>query len=390
MRIAEIIGRYPPVYGGQTPVEIEINRQLAKRGHLIYFLTPRYDKIHAEYEYYEGINVVRVSPPLKGPLSELIYILNAFTKIRKLKIAPDIIVDLIPFGNSMLITRFFSKFWNIPVIGKLSQAGTNEPLASGNGSFGFLRKQLYDTYSKIIAIAPILVENCKLAGIVEDRVKLISNCLNTDLFVPVVDNVRQELKQRLFPGVKGKIVTVVGSVSKRKRPHLAIEAWKILKTKYVESATLVFIGPVTSSGQPFDGQYVDQLNKKICQYGLEDSVIFTGFQKNVHEYFQVSDIALFVSEREGLGMVVLEAMSSETPVVTVNLEKITEYILTDEKEGFVTSDDPFEISDRILILLSNPEIGKSMGKFGRMKVLDKFSVNKITDEIENLYHNAIS
>lgn len=390
MKIAVIIGRFPPVYGGQTPVEININRELAKRGHTIYFLTPKFNQIHAEHENYEGINVVRVNPPLRGPLSELLFVLNAFAKIRKLRIAPDIILDLIPFGNSMLITRIYSNLLNIPVVCKLTQVGTNEPFAAGNGKFGFLRKKLFHTYDKVISISPILLENCQRAGIPENRIELISNCVNTDIFVPVIKNVKNSLRRKLFPGLKGKIVIVVGTVSKRKRPHLAIEAWKILKTKHTEPATLVFVGPIKSTGHPFDEKYVDQLKEKIKQFNLEDSVIFTGVQNKIYEYYQASDITLFVSEREGLGMVVLEAMSAEIPVVTVNIKRITEYLITSGKEGFITSDNPSEISKKMLTLLSNSEIRELMGKNGRKNVLTRFSVNEITDKIENLYRNAIS
>jgi glycosyltransferase involved in cell wall biosynthesis len=390
MIIVYLIGRFPPVYGGQTSVEIDINRELAKRGHTIYFITPKYDKTHAEYENYEGINVIRVNPPLKSSLSELNYVLNAFIKIRILKITPDIIIDLIPFGNSMVITRYFSKLWNVPIVCKPSQAGANEPLAAGKGKFGFILKKLFGTYSKFIAISPILLENFRRAGIPDNKIEFISNCVDTDLFAPVAKSVKYKLRQKLFSTLKGKIVIVVGNVSKRKRSHLAIEAWKIFKTNFLEPATLVFVGPVKSTGHPFDEKYVDELKSKIQQYGLADSVIFTDFQKNVHEYFQTSDISLFVSEREGLGMVVLESMSTEIPIVTVAIDKITDYILTNGKEGFITTDDPHEISERMITLLSNSEIGKVMGKNGRRTVLVRFSVNEVADLIENLYRNVIS
>ncbi|MBC8214218.1 MAG: glycosyltransferase family 4 protein [Candidatus Marinimicrobia bacterium] len=390
MKIVYLIGRFPPVYGGQTPVEIDINSELVKRNHSICFITPRFDKKHLEFEQYNGISIIRISPPLKGPFSEILFVLNAFIKIKQLNLNPELIVDLIPFGNSMIITKLFSKIWKIPVVCKLSQEGTNEPFASEKGMFGFVRKRFFSIYEKIIAISPILVENCKMAKISNNKIEFIPNCVNTSQFTPVDEVYKNKLRQELFPNIQGDIVTIVGTITQRKRPHLAIEAWKILKLKYLKPATIVFVGPEKSSGQPFDEKYVNQLKNKIKQYGLEDSVIFTGFQKNIHEYYQASDITLFVSEREGLPGVVLQTMSAGVPIVTVNIEKITEYMLTNGKEGYITSENPKEISQRMTSLLLNSEQRDSMGNYSRKNALDRFSINAVTDKIEKLYQNAIS
>jgi glycosyltransferase involved in cell wall biosynthesis len=390
LTIVYIMNRFPPVYSGVAIVEIIKNKELVRRGHKVFFITPKYDRKHPDFELYEGINVIRVQPPLRGPISEIFYVLATFIKIIQMKIRPDVIVDTIPFGNPMPFIRLFTKIRRIPVVARLSQSGANEPLDAMNGAFGFMRKRFLSTYDKSIAISPDLYEICKRARIPDNRIELIPDCVDTDLFSPVDVNKKFAIREQLFPGIKGAIVTVVGNVSKRKRPHLAIETWKILKSKYSEPATLVFVGPVKSTGHQFDEEYVDQLKKRIQQYNLDDSVLFTGFQKNIQEYYQASDITLFVSEREGLPGAVLQTMSAEIPIVTVNIEKITEYMLSDGKEGYITSDDPHEISGRMITLLSNLEIQKLMGKNGRINVLGRFSIKEIADQTEKLFQIVIA
>lgn len=390
MKIAYLIGRFPPVYGGGGNIEITRNKELIRRGHKVYFITPRYERNHPAFEVYEGINVIRVFPALHGPISEMVYVFISFLQIIKLNIKPDLLIDAIPYGNSMLLTYFFSKILNVPVIARLTQSGANEPLNAKEGKFGFFRNKLFSTYDHTIAISPDLFEICIKSGIPENRISLIPDCVDTELFSPISEIEKNRLRNELFPGVEGKIVTVIGNVSKRKRPHLAIEAWKILKSTFSEPVNLVFVGPIKSSGHPFDEIYVEQLREEIQLYNLGNSVIFTGFRRNVHEYFQVSDITLFVSEREGLPGVVLQSMSAEIPVVTTNIENITEYMLTNGKEGFITSDDPREISERIMILLSDSKLRDSMGKNGRKNVLNRFGVINNTNQIEELFRNAIS
>ena len=389
MIIVYLIGRFPPVYGGGGNVEIARNIELLNRGHKIYFMTPRYDKSHLSYENYMGIHVYRVYPALEGALSSIFYVLNSFIKILRFGIHPDLIIDVIPYSNPLPFIRLFSKLLHAPVIGRTTQTGANEPLASQGGKFGFFRKLFFDTYEHTIAISPDLVTHCMSGGIPENRVTLIPDCVDTDYFSPIDEADKEKLRNKLFPKLEGEIVSIVGNVSQRKRSHLAIEAWKALQSKYTKPVTLIFIGPIKSSGHPFDEDYVHYIRSKIIEYDLEDSVLFTGFQKNINEYFKISDITLFVSEREGLPGVVLQSLSTGVPIVTTNIEKVTEYMLTDNVEGFITSDEPAEIADRMIDLLSDQELRKKMGLKGRKNVINRFGIKKNTDAIEELFNNVI-
>ena len=389
MNIAVLIGRFPPVFGGQTPVEIEIHSELVNRGHNVSFLTPKYSDDLKDYELFKGINVYRIRPGMKGPLSELRYVFNSLYHLFKLELNPDVLIDCLPFGNSMLITYIASKIFKIPVISKMSQVGTNEPLSAKSGKLGFLRKSLFLFYEHNIAISPSLVENCNKGGVPIEKITLVSNCLDTNRFSNMKDSKKISLRKNLMDGFDGRIVIVVGNVSKRKRVHLAIESWNILKNKFSDPCKIVFIGPIESTGHEFDALYVKNIRKLVNQYKLNDSVIFTGNKKNIEQYYNIADVLLFVSEREGLGMVVLEAMSCEVPVVTVNIEKITDYILTNNLEGLIVKDKAKEIATSLINILSDQKLSEKMGKRGRKTVVEKFGVNIIVDQIEILYQNGV-
>lgn len=385
LKIVDLIGRFPPVYGGGGNVEISRGKELVKRGHEVLFITPRYKRVHPKTEVYQGIKVIRVYPPLKGPISEMFYVLNSFLKMILTGIHPDVIVDCIPYGNSMIITNIFSKMLKVPVIARLTQTGANEPSSSETSKFGWIRKKYFSMYQSTMAISPDLVSNCLKAGIKCERVQLIPDCVDTAKFSPVSPEEKRKLKGRLFPDLQGLVVLIVGNVSKRKRSHLAVEAWKILLSTYHEPAKLVFVGPTKSSGHPFDEEYVERLRATILNYGLDDSVLLTGFKENVHEYYQAADLTLFVSEREGLPGVVLQSMSSGVPVVTTNIENISEYMLTNGREGLITSDDPNEISQAMVTLLSDADLRDTMGKNARQNVVERFSIERNTDMVEELF-----
>jgi glycosyltransferase involved in cell wall biosynthesis len=60
-------------------------------------------------------------------------------------------------------------------------------------------------------------------------------------------------------------------------------------------------------------------------------------------------------------------------------------MLTDGIEGFITSDDPEEVAERTIALLSNPDLRLSMGKNARQNVLERFGIERNTDVVEQLF-----
>ena len=67
------------------------------------------------------------------------------------------------------------------------------------------------------------------------------------------------------------------------------------------------------------------LEKLVKELGIGDRVHFLGFQNNVLDYLYASDVFLFPSIREGLGLAALEAMATGLPVVAAENRGSKEY-----------------------------------------------------------------
>jgi glycosyltransferase involved in cell wall biosynthesis len=81
---------------------------------------------------------------------------------------------------------------------------------------------------------------------------------------------------------------------------------------------------------------------------------------------------LCLARQEPFGLVPLEAMSCETPVVTVNEGGYKETILNKET-GFLLSRNPVSIAKKVKFLISNPKIVQKLGSVGRKHVIKDFS-----------------
>jgi glycosyltransferase involved in cell wall biosynthesis len=78
--------------------------------------------------------------------------------------------------------------------------------------------------------------------------------------------------------------------------------------------------------------------QKIKQFGeqvLGDRVHFEGPQKQMLEYYQMSDIVLFNAKQEGTPNTLLEAMASGKPVLARKIPGLSDYIIFHEKNGLL-------------------------------------------------------
>lgn len=66
------------------------------------------------------------------------------------------------------------------------------------------------------------------------------------------------------------------------------------------------------------GDLQTQNQQLVKQLGIEDKVIFVGFQKNPYPWIKYADFMVLSSDFEGLGLVILEALALNTPVISTD------------------------------------------------------------------------
>jgi glycosyltransferase involved in cell wall biosynthesis len=96
------------------------------------------------------------------------------------------------------------------------------------------------------------------------------------------------------------------------------------------------------------------------------------------------------SEKEGLGLVLLESMACKTPVVAVNSE-VPKAVVKDGVNGFlIPPGDVNALSDRILRILSDEDLRDSMGEAGRRVVEEKFTWEKVAERVEKVLLSVLN
>ncbi len=98
-----------------------------------------------------------------------------------------------------------------------------------------------------------------------------------------------------------------------------LQAFKIVHEKN-SNTKLICVG---------DGVYIKDIIAYSIELGLSDSVIFTGSKNNVVDYYNTADCFVLSSAWEGFGIVLVEAMACELPVISTDCGGIKEVVQDD-------------------------------------------------------------
>lgn len=134
----------------------------------------------------------------------------------------------------------------------------------------------------------------------QEKVFVVSNGVNIELFNPAGANLKKELGLQ-----DSKVILFVGVLNKRKKINLLIESLAYLPKDY----KLLIIG---------EGPDKKELMRSASRLNLLERVIFRGFipYPQMDKYYRTADIFVLTSIFEGLPKVVLEALACGVPVIT--------------------------------------------------------------------------
>ncbi|MCY9664230.1 GT4 family glycosyltransferase PelF [Paenibacillus alginolyticus] len=113
------------------------------------------------------------------------------------------------------------------------------------------------------------------------------------------------------------------------------------------------------------------------QLNLNDSFIFAGHTSNMSAAYQSGDVVALSSISEAFPYSVVEAMMSSKAIVATDVGGVSEAI--GETGIIVPPRDPQALADGLIKLLKNPELRHSLGREGRERAMNFFTLGKVLD-----------
>ena len=150
----------------------------------------------------------------------------------------------------------------------------------------------------------------------EEKTAYIPNGIDIKNFRPASPRERSAAIKRLYFEQR-RTCLFVGRLDRLKGCETLIDAWATLSASVRAGCRLVIVG---------DGPFRAQVEKKIDDHGLQDSVRLEGMQEDVLQYYWAADLLVLPSEEEGLSNVLLEAMACGLPVLATNVGGACDFI----------------------------------------------------------------
>ncbi|CAB50158.1 glycosyltransferase family 4 protein [Pyrococcus abyssi] len=169
-------------------------------------------------------------------------------------------------------------------------------------------------------------------------------------------------------------ILYVGRLEPRKGVNYLISAMKFVEGK------LTIVG---------DGSMRKVLKMQAKKLGVEDKVEFLGFisQEELILLYKKSEVFVLPSLSEAFGIVLLEAMASEVPVIGTSVGGIPEII--GDAGIIVPPRDSKALANAINAILSNQKTAKRLGKLGRKRVERLYSWDVVAERTERLYRGEL-
>lgn len=170
-----------------------------------------------------------------------------------------------------------------------------------------LNKIKYNT--TIVAVNGKVIDELSQLGLEREKVKLISNGVNTDLYKPAQN--KKLLRDKLDLPKNEIILLSVGKIKEQKQPFKLIELFCNIE-KSLENVTLLVIGT---------GHLLEKA-KEFAKDRNSKKIIFKGYVPDTKDYYACADYYIMTSQYEGLPLTLLEAMSSGLPCIVSNIPNL--------------------------------------------------------------------
>jgi glycosyltransferase involved in cell wall biosynthesis len=191
---------------------------------------------------------------------------------------------------------------------------------------------------------------------------------------------RDETRRVLGIGPESFTVGWIGRMTAVKRTSDVLLAFKRLRERGVD-ACLCMVG---------DGPDREPLERRAHELGIMRNTLFLGYQEDVAPFYAAFDAMILPSGNEGTPVSAIEALAAGRPVVATRVGGVPD-VVRDGEDGFlVDAGDVDTLAERLAQLAGDPALRRTMGEAGRSRVLGRYSVERLIDDVDRLYRSLLA
>lgn len=338
-------------------------------------------------ESYEDIEIVRYRLPEKPRSKRLdVYHQKLRENICTRYKDTDVIQFLSPFSESTLETFRYAKENNIATVAACTLAKKPHPNIVKRIINNYQTKKIFSSCDCVVVSSEEMKEYlCDLG--VRNRIEIIANGVDTQAYQPVNNPAEKNaIRKKLGIDSRKKVLLNVGSVHPRKGTDLLLRALAVI-AKERQDVELYIVGSRVDEVDDTLTAFHNQLNELVSLEEVRGRIHFVGLVENVDEYMKASDVFVFPSREEGMGNVVMEAMSAKLPVV------VTPYlgfpsVFGNNENYLLVEFEPEDIAEKILALLDDMSLSDYIIDNAYKNVTEKLNFDDAVRAYSKLYKSV--
>ena len=390
LKILQVIPLFFLSWAGGGPVELMYNlsKSLLDRGHQITIYTTDALRKRQKLKYRtEAINMRGVKVcEFKSLGSKLgqrhnIYVSPAMIPTIAKEINKFDVVHLHEYRTFQnIVAHHYAQKYRVPYV---LQAHGSLPRIMAKQRL----KQVYDNLwgyrllkdaSRVIAVTRTEAEQYKSMGVSEDKIEIIPHGIDLSVFENLPE--RGEFRKRYGLGDDQRLILYLGRIHKIKGLDFLAKAFAGL-SKPLNNIKLVIVGP--------DNGYLPSLKKLVVDLGISDKVLFTGplYGREKLRAYVDADVYVLPSYYEIFSITVLEACACGTPVIVTDRCGLADEI--SGQAGLVIPYEKDQLQHALLYMLADDKIRLQFGEKGKLLVREKFSLDKIAEQVEGIYRDIL-
>jgi N-acetyl-alpha-D-glucosaminyl L-malate synthase BshA len=357
-------------FGGSGVVASELGRELAHRGYEVHIIASR---LPFRLRGFESNIFLHEATPAYYPVFEDAPS-NLALATKMVEVAENYRLDALhvhyamPFAASAYLAKQILLPTQLGVVTTLH--GTDITGVGAEPSFYRVTQFSIRSSDRVTAVSRFLKERAEATFDIRRPIEVIYNWVDTEVFCPGKPG-----RLRLAgPGTR--VLMHASNFRPVKNIPIVIETFAEVRKRM--PAKLVMVG---------DGPEKPAAEARARELGVHRDVLFLGNQDLMEELLPLADVFLLPSASESFGLVALEAMSAEVPVVSSNaggLPEVVEHGVT----GFLH--EPEHVAGHVssvLKLLGDEKLRRAMGRRGRKVARERFNADAMVEQYVQVYES---
>ncbi len=169
---------------------------------------------------------------------------------------------------------------------------------------------------------------------------------------------------------------MVANFSSHKDHQTLVNAMALI-VKVIPGAKLLLVG--------HDAGTLSSILELVDNLGIIESVVFVTDSVKPYQFIANSIICILSTFSEGISNSILEYFAFAKPVVASDVAGNSEIIVPGKNGYLVEAGSAEALADKVIMLLSNPELGRKLGEYGKEMVIEKFSVESMISSYETTF-----